>query len=257
MDDNQTTRGAQLPPFYKQLVALDRNEHAGLRLRQEQDFRFAADANAIVLAVAEFQAAAQSYPILFTTGERPMPVALVGLKRNQNLFLDAAGKWRAGAYVPAYLRRYPFILVAPQGNAEHKLLAVDPTADRFGDAGAALFEDGKPTQVTEDALKLAGALDEQFQQTNAFAAALRERDLLVPTRATVSLKNGERIDFTDFQVIDGGRFDKLDDATVLDWRKRGWLAAAYAHLYSAGRWAALIDLAAAAAAQGEGADAAS
>lgn len=244
MSQQTPSEANTLPPLYRQVVVLDRVAHADLCLKPDTDLRFAAKVNAIILTFGEIAVAAQHFPILFTPGEHPLAVALVGLRPNQNLYVGEDGQWRRGAYLPAYLRRYPFILFAPQLNDERRLLALDPTADHLGETGQALFEGGEPTPLTQEAAQLCHAFDEQFGQARAFAAALKEKDLLVENQASVTLETGERIELGGFLAIDAARFAALDGETVLDWRSRGWLDACYAQLFSAGRWANLIELAA-------------
>ncbi|MCG8434237.1 MAG: SapC family protein, partial [Gammaproteobacteria bacterium] len=99
------------PPGYERLTPLDRQKHAGLGLRQDQAYRFAAQLNAIYIVATEFFVAAKHYPIVFgkdsATGAF-LPVAITGLTDKQNLFVDNNGMWRKDCYVPAYVRRYPF-----------------------------------------------------------------------------------------------------------------------------------------------------
>lgn len=62
------------------------------------------------MLAAEFEAASREYPIGFVDeGEAVYPAAVVGVRRGLNLFVGADGAWR-GAYIPAYLRCYPFLL---------------------------------------------------------------------------------------------------------------------------------------------------
>jgi hypothetical protein len=36
------------------------------------------------------------------------PIAILGLKTDQNSYLDSEGRWKA-RYLPAFVRRYPFV----------------------------------------------------------------------------------------------------------------------------------------------------
>src|ERR1700761_1533796 len=100
-----------MPMFYKEPRPLDRAKDGKLRLSRPTHFRFAEGTNAIPLLVDEFPMAAAYYPIVFADGPLPIPAAVVGLKNDQNLYIDANGRWIAGSYLPAYVRRYPFILM--------------------------------------------------------------------------------------------------------------------------------------------------
>src|SRR6202167_3688090 len=100
-----------LPMFYKSPRPLDRARDGKLRVSRPTHFRFAANTNAVPLLIDEFPMAAAYYPIVFAAGNSPVPAAVVGLKNDNNLFLDREGRWLNGAYLPAYVRRYPFILL--------------------------------------------------------------------------------------------------------------------------------------------------
>src|SRR5262245_11733919 len=95
----------QLPLFFRRPELLEAGKHGDLQLADQWDYSFAAGTLAIPLTVTEFREAAVSFPIVFGGGESPMPVALTSLQPDRNLFVTD-GRWQAGAYVPAYVRRY-------------------------------------------------------------------------------------------------------------------------------------------------------
>ena len=100
-----------LPPLYQALTPLTAEHHGNLGLAERQDYSFAANSNSFPLAIDEFAAAQRQYPILFTTGSSPMPAALLSVEPGTNPYVGSDGTWKSAAYVPAYLRRYPFMLV--------------------------------------------------------------------------------------------------------------------------------------------------
>ena len=108
MMDRSDAAKPRRPLFYADPVALHVDRHAEWRLL-DGNAAFAACATAIPLVLTDFVPAARSYPILFTA-DTAAPIALTGLQRS-DLFVDAAGAWAPDCYVPAYVRRYPFILV--------------------------------------------------------------------------------------------------------------------------------------------------
>src|SRR4029453_11145526 len=100
----------QLPLFFRRPELLEAGKHGDLQLADQWDYSFAADTLAIPLTVAEFREAAVNFPIVFGGGDNPMPVALTSLQPERNLFVSD-GRWQPGTYVPAYVRRYPFLAV--------------------------------------------------------------------------------------------------------------------------------------------------
>jgi hypothetical protein len=200
---------------------------------------FAAQATAIPLVVTDFVAVSRHYPILFTAGV-PSPVALVGLER-VNLFVED-GRWVEGAYVPAYVRRYPFVL-AEANDKSGFALAVDQASAliaKEGEAGEALFEGDQPAAVTKRALEYCRLFNVDFEQTRAFAQALADAQLLVERKADVTLPGGRKLGVAGFQVIDPEVFGRLPEETVVDWHRKGWLALIHFHLASLERFADLL-----------------
>jgi len=231
-------RATGLPPFYRDPRPLSREAHAGWRLI-EGDAGFAADAAFVPVVAAEFARAGQSYPVVFAMPEA-VPVAVLGLEQ-RNLFVRD-GQWAEANYVPAYVRRYPFGFVAT-GEAGSFILAIDAGSDRVaqgGEAGMALFEAGEPAERTRQALAFCDAYQAESEATRAFADALKAQDLLIERRADATLSDGRTFGLQGFQIVDAAKFAALDDATVLDWHKRGWLALVHFHLASLERFQTLI-----------------
>lgn len=111
--------------FYQRATALDRNLHRKLRIKPLSDAAFAEKSHAVPLVGIEFPDACMEYPIVFSRGRDDswMALAVTGLAEDENLFIDPQHRW-AGRYVPACIRRYPFILVdngeQPYGVADRK-----------------------------------------------------------------------------------------------------------------------------------------
>ncbi|WP_168355815.1 SapC family protein [Sphingomonas gei] len=228
-----------LPLFYRAPEALSSQRHQDWRLK-EGDYGFAAATTYVPVVVGEFVAAARHYPILFADAAVPSPVVLLGLA-DDNLFVTD-GAWAEGLHIPAYVRRYPFGFVATD-DAEQFALIADVGSDRFapsGDEGVALFEDGAPTALTRQALEFCEAYRRDAAATGAFCAALKASGLLVPRRADVTLPDGRKLAVDGFLVVDAGAFAALDDATILEWYRNGWLALVQYHLASLDHFNALL-----------------
>jgi len=232
-----------LPLFYKQPRPLDANTHRASRLRDNAHFGFARSANSVPINGIEFAIAQRHYPIVFTGTGKPFPAAVLGLRVDENLFIDSAGRWVEGIYVPAYVRRYPFVFIeAPE---DKLILAIDEGSGLLVDDGPhKLFDDaGKPTPLVNGALQFCGAYQANFKQTLEFIDALLAQDLLVDNRANAVLAGGERLTLGGFKVIDEEKFKALPEAVLKTWRDQGWLAWVYAHFFSLTGWNGLAALA--------------
>lgn len=226
-----------MPLFYRKPQPLVPVIHDDVRLLQG-DYDFAAATNAIPLAVIEFAQAMRHYPIVFSGADR-FPVAVLGLGQD-NRFV-AAGRWAENHYIPAYARRYPFVFA--EASADRFALALDMESERVkhgGEAGEALFAEGKPTALTEMAMAFCQEFHGAHLQTRAFLDALDAAELLVPQQADAKLPNGEPRSLAGFLVIDREKFAGLPDATVFDWHRQGWLALAHFHFASLDRFLDLL-----------------
>jgi len=227
------------PLFYRQIVPLNAEAHATWRLLPESA-GFAAEANSIPVVVGEFGSAAQHYPILFT-GAEAVPLAALGLAKS-NLFVTD-GVWAADSYVPAYVRRYPFVFIQTD-DPENFALGVDAGSEQINrsgsDEGLALFQEGKPSELVNNALRFCADFTREHDLTRTFAAALVENDLLVDRSIDVTLSNGTQMSINGFRVVDVEKFAKLPDNLVLAWHRNGWLALIHHHLSSLARFSALV-----------------
>ncbi|MBU6498021.1 MAG: SapC family protein [Rhodospirillales bacterium] len=234
--------GPALPLFFKRVVGVNPAVHGALRLDRSAGYGFSAGAQSVPLGLGEFEVAAQHFPILFTAGPTPVPVALLGLTEGVNLFVEADGTWRPEAYVPAYVRAFPFIFVEDAA-AKTVFVGMEPDAACLrGPGGVRLFEDGKPTPALNEAIAFCSAFRDNRAAAAAFARALDAAGLLEEEEATVNFTAGGAARIRGFKLLKADRLDQVPDETFLDWRRRGWIAAIYAHLHSTSRWARLIEL---------------
>jgi SapC len=231
---------AVLPVFYRVPRPLTKERHANFSIRRQASYGFAARTNSVPLNAAEFPLAARHYPVLFSSSDPAVGLALLGLRDHQNLFVGADGTWEEGAYIPAYIRRYPFIFMAA-GEDGRYILCIDEQAELLTDAddGQKLFVDGEPGEVTTRALEFCRAYQQQSDYTRQLGALLVKHHLLTANRANVSLKSGESLALGGFRMIDAKALDALDDAAFLELRRAGALPLIYAQIFSTSNWAAL------------------
>jgi hypothetical protein len=230
--------------FFSSIGHLEMDKDGGMFVSAPKKFKFAAKTNAVPLLVDEFPMAAANYPIVFAAGDSPVPAAVVGVSNDANLFLDDNGQWLGGSYLPAYVRRYPFLLM-DDPNQKQYVLCIDETSEMLAPTGEyALFKDGKPTQFTQSAMNFCASLRQQGEATDEFVKALKEYNLLMKNDAQIDMPNGSKLQLAGFQVIDPKKFDMLPDNVYLSWRRKGWIGLIYAHLLSSHRWQNLIALSA-------------
>ena len=170
-------------------------------------------------------------------------MALVGLRDNENLFVDAKGNWQAEAYIPAYIRRYPFIF-SELPNSDQLTLCIDMEKSVVEENGEQRFfdADGKGSALAQNALEFCKSYHAAAQQTLEFSKQLADSGLLVDRRAEISVVGNRRISFSGFRIIDEQKLAEMDDKLFVGWRKKGFLPFLYAHLFSGAQWQHLTRL---------------
>ncbi|HWH75682.1 MAG TPA: SapC family protein [Methylibium sp.] len=231
-----------LTALYRQPVLLDRQLHRGKRLRRLEHFGVAAQLNAGLVAVGEFPEVAKEFVIGFVPmsekdgqGRAEVgPVALFGLRPDENLFVRPDGSWDA-RYVPAFLRRYPLACTRSADGSEFSLL-VDEAWEGFNDReGEALFDaEGRATPFLEGLAQLLDAFEQDLLRTRQLCRRIVDLDLLKPVQIDVTLPDGQKLNAGGVQMIDEDKLKALPEATTAELLRNGMLGLLYAQLISAG-----------------------
>jgi hypothetical protein len=225
----------QLPLFYNGLEPLSSNVHASFKTRAADSAPFLAQAHAIPITIDEFAACQRFYPIVFSTGENPVPLALMGLNEGTNVFVDAEGKLLSETYVPAYIRRYPFMLARLRPDAEELSLCFDPTSGLVGefDDGNALFDGETPSDVTNQVLKFCEEFEMSAQRTNAFMKELKEAELLIDGEVSIQPSDSQQpFVYRGFQMVDEQKLRDAHGDKLRKMNQNGMLPLLFAHLFS-------------------------
>jgi SapC protein len=224
-----------LPLFYKDLQPLSSSLHAKYRARTSETAPYFATAHAIPLTIDEFIHAQRHMPIVFSTGEQSVPLALTGLNEGVNVFVDEEGKPLQPFYVPAYVRRYPYVLARLQPDAKELSLCFDPTSGLVGayKDGDKLFDGDKPTEQLNAILKFCEDFEIAGQRTSAFVKELQDMDLLID--GEVSIQPGDAAQpfvYRGFRMVDEQKFRDLNGDTLRKINQNGILPLIVAHLFS-------------------------
>jgi len=227
---------ANLPLFYKDLVPLSSSAHTDHHVRSSETAPFLATAHAIPITVDEFITAQRFYPIVFSVGENPVPLALMGLNENVNVFVDEEGKLLGQTYIPAYIRRYPFLLARLQPQAEELSLCFDPSSGLVGafDEGNALFDgDAKPNDHLTNILKFCEEFEIAAQRTNAFVKEIQEAELLIDGEVTIQPGDADQpFVYRGFQMVSDEKLRDLHGDKLRKLNQNGALPLVIAHLFS-------------------------
>ncbi len=242
-NQNNATEQQNFPLFYKNPMPLDAQKHTNIALKKNFGLGFTKEVNAVPINLIEMPQVCHFYPIAFSPDGNATPVALLGLRDKENLFINEKGEWATNTYIPAYIRRYPFIF-SELPDDERLTLCLDMDDEVIEENGEQkLFDaEGKPSELSQNALEFCKSYHAAAQQTIEFSKAIADSGLLVDRQAEIQVAGGKKIKFSGFQIIDEKKFNELDDAIFIEWRKKGWLPFIYAHLFSGAQWQKLTAL---------------
>jgi hypothetical protein len=235
--------------FYKQPEPLSPELHGKLGVVQsDKPFRFAKEGHAVPLTVGEFPLAAVCGPIIFV-GDDKTPIAVMGLNAGDNMFVGEDGMFEPGVYIPAYIRRYPFVF-AQDDQAKQMVLCIDRQADFIVEGGDMPFfeKDGTPSDYTKRCIEFCNNFEAERQRTAAFVQLLKDLDLFETKIANFTPMNpdgtaGEPQKIAEYFGVSEEKLNKLPVEKLTEIRDNGALAQIYAHLLSLVGWDRLVALA--------------
>ncbi len=204
-------------------------------------YEFCAKVRAIPITVSEIPAAMKDYPVVFMSEEQPIPLAIVGMIDDVNLFVDESGEWEENRYVPGYVRRYPFGL-ASESSGERMAVVIDTSFDGLKPGGEVpLFENGEPTESTQAAIDFCKTFEKDRVLTEEFGRRLRSFDLIQNQTAQYTSQNtGQPQAFARYFGIDEEKLGNLTDEQFLELRKTGMLPIIHALVMSLGNWRVIL-----------------
>jgi hypothetical protein len=220
--------------MYERLTPVNREQHRALRVKASgQHLNFARETNSLLMAVTELPLAALDLPCVFVaSGDQHTMVSVVGLRDKENLYIDAEGRWDPQSYLPAFIRRYPFVL-AEQPGSDQLTVCMDEAFDGLNNTdGEALFTDeGKATPYLQQLQKFLLDFHNDMQRTTLFAKRLNELGLLV--ERNIDFKLGEQhLNLNGFKVVDEDKLRQLPPEVVQELFASGALGWIHAHLLS-------------------------
>ena len=236
--------------FYTSPEPLSRDVHSGLGVKQlEKPFAFAAKGHVVPITVAEFTFASISYPIIFAGAER-LPLAVMGINTDENLFVEADGAFALGNYVPAYIRRYPFVL-ASDDTQQRMVVCIERSASLFDEkakADVSLFnDDGEASDYTQNAIKFCEDFEGERRRTEAFIKLLNDLDLFEQRESIFNMPKDdgtvEQVKLAEYFAVSEAKLGALPADKLAELRDNGALEKIYNHLTSLIAWDRLVAIA--------------
>jgi len=233
--------------FYKQPVPLTKDKHANFGVKQvEKPFEFMAKQHFVPLTAPEFGAASASMPIIFA-GEERAPLAVMGIRSEENLFVTD-GKFEVDFYLPAFARRYPFVLAGDNAN-DRFVVCVDEQAECVTDKKPeqAFFDKDDTSKFTKEAFEFLQNFERDRQATQRMVDEFKALDLFESKEMNFQGNNADgtpapRQKIADYFAVSEEKLKALPADKLAEFTKNGYLAVAYAHLISLGNWQRLVNM---------------
>ena len=224
-----------LPIFYGGLEPLSSSQHADYKSRTAMKAPFLVNNHAVPITVDEFVSVQRFCPIVFSSGENPVPLALMGLNEGVNVFVEDDGSLIGEVYLPAYVRRYPFMLARLRPDAQELSLCFDPTSGLVGeyDDGNPLFTDGQPSETTNAILKFCEEFELSAQRTVSFVKELTDAGLLMDGEVSIQPAEAPQpFVYRGFQMVNEEKLRELSGEDLTRMNRNGMIALIFAHLFS-------------------------
>ncbi len=219
---------------YESAVPVNLERHRRWSLDFNGSYGFARKLPSVPLMAVEFPQAAADLAIVFSgSGDGILPAAITGVRADENLLVGADGSWR-GRYVPAFLRRYPFVF-STHDEGKTFTLCIDEQFGGWNEEGRGerlYTDDDKPTAYVGNVMQFLQQFEAEFARTRAFCRKLDELKLLEPMQAQVELTGGERRTLVGFSAVDRNKRKALPPETLAELAKTDQLELVYLHLQS-------------------------
>ncbi|PHR60100.1 MAG: peptidase [Robiginitomaculum sp.] len=228
-----------------QPLTKDKHEKFGV-VAVKKPFTFMEKSHFMPLTAPEFGSASASYPIIFA-GEEKTPLAVMGIRGNENLFV-IDGNFNNNFYMPAFARRYPFVLAGDNEN-DRFVVCVDEKAECVTDKKPTqkFFDGDKPSQFTNDAFEFLKQFEQDRRATDTMITRFKELDLFEQKEMNFQGNNedgslADKQKIADYFAVSDEKLRALDDKTLREFMDKGYLSVAYSHMASLGNWQRLVNL---------------
>ncbi|NQW01266.1 MAG: SapC family protein [Rhodospirillales bacterium] len=218
--------------MFQNFANLDVDLHKDLKFEPSVNLKFAATTAMAPIAASEMSRSIRQFPVCFSMDDPLVPVAFMSLLPEKNAFVNAAGAW-AGDYLPAHIRRFPFILGNTDDPDKFTIMFDSDAPELNTFSGKPLYEDnGEMAPALQEVVAFLQAFQSELAATQALLRPLIEKDVLTVQNITVNRPDGSTWTFDGVRAVDGDRLNALDDATLAEWVRSGLMAIVYGHLHS-------------------------
>jgi len=230
--------------MFEKAEILDRWKHQGLGYKPASDYRYASSLMACPIAHSEMTKVSREYPIVFSNQEKRIPLAHFSVKEKTNAFVNADNNWNAD-YIPAHVRRYPFVL-GDKGDGENFYIMADSRGLCNDHDAEELFQNSSDEKEGEKgvigrATDFLVGFERELKATEALIAPLYEYDILAPKTVTLEQRGNAPVHVSGVLLVDRPKLAALNDSVLGTWARSGLLDLVSLHLASQENWLRLVE----------------
>lgn len=225
------------------LVPLDKEKHKSLKISPLENLKFAKDLSFVPVLANEVALVAEMFPVVFTADKTPSLVSLTSLEKG-NLAINADGKYIT-RYVPLYLRKHPFSLVSNEKDTNQKIVLIDEEASCLSKSkGKQLFtKNGEESETLKGAISFLKDYEAKKVTTAAVIEEINKSGILEDREISVGEGKDKKVLVKGFKVVNREKLNKLDDATLASWVRKGIISFINYHINSLEKIEVLFKLA--------------
>jgi hypothetical protein len=198
--------------MYTNIELINTITHKDSAIKAYDSFSYAKEMINAPITVAEFYECCKDYPIVFVKDAENnwSASAMLGYEEKKNLFINDAGEWEKLRYVPASIRRYPFIYVAQENNQLSLGMESDAKSEAEADKERKLFDaDGKASEFLNGVLGFMNQFQNDAVLTANFIKQLEEWELLEERTAQIMTPDQKNYQINGFYTINEEKLQHL------------------------------------------------
>ncbi|HZF70820.1 SapC family protein [Sulfuricurvum sp.] len=221
--------------MYKNIELINTHTHKDTAIKGYTSFAYAKEMITAPVTVAEFYECCKDYPIIFVKDAEGNWTAsvMLGYKEKENAFVDKEGMWEAGRYVPASIRRHPFIFVTQDNNQLSLGIDSDAKSDDKEDDNRKLFDaEGKPSEFLTNVVNFMNQFQADAASTAKFIKQLDQWELLEEKTAKIITPDQTSYQINGFYIVNEEKLNHLSKKKKQDICDQNAFPLITAHLIS-------------------------
>ena len=212
---------------------LSKDNHFDLALSRQPNYLFAKKEIIVPICSFELQTAVGIFPLIFVRREGQLEFcALLGLERENNLFVDNRGAW-AVKLRPALLEAFPFRIGKLKDGKNAVLFSKGSDLFVERNHGIPLFsEDRKESETLKKYIHLLGQIEASNALLQKACGLIEEFGLLETFAIKFDKKHHQPSVLEGLLKINNTAFEELEEQKFRELRASRALELIYAHFYS-------------------------